>query len=58
MRSVEGQAPEASRETETGFLESLKYGFHRRIIKTVYLHVNLGIGDIDHILSVCLSVRR
>lgn len=61
MRYVEGQAPEASRGTETSFPESLKYGFHRRIIKTANLHVNLGIGEllITFYLSmiVCLSVR-
>ena len=60
MRSVDGQAPEASRGTETGFPESLKYGFHRRIIKTAYLHVNFGICEllITFYLSmiVCLSV--
>ena len=61
MRSVEGQAPEASRGTETSFPESLKYGFHRRIIKTAYLHVNLGICELlitfYPSMIVCLSVR-
>ena len=54
MRSVEGQAPEASRGTETSFPESFKYGFHRRIIKknslpTCKLRYRRAI---DHILSV------